>query len=190
MTIINYDFRLKKSLPSNVGIIQKIEDQTYIAQENKPDMESVRENKLPSSNIDSRSLIENQVSTMLSLEAQEPIRQNLIVMVTEAIEETKRNKTDKKQQIFGFGNQESLQTAINDLQAKECLYKLIEKYSQLATDFLKITENEIDLEELDFPQTRHKGTSSSYLNLVKIISDKLGKTENSEFMLNNLQPIR
>ena len=56
--------------------------------------------------------------------------------------------------------------------------------------FLKITENEIDSEELDFPQTRHKGTSSSYLNLANMIKNKLSQVENSKFQITNIQPIR
>lgn len=57
--------------------------------------------KTPQTSTDSRALIENKVITRLSLEEQEGIRSNMLIMVSEAINDAQRNKVhvynDKRQ---------------------------------------------------------------------------------------------
>jgi hypothetical protein len=148
------------------------------------------ETNLPNTTIDSRSLIENQIITQLNLEAQQSVRKELNTMINEAIGESRRVQYDRKRSIYNQGVQEALITAQKDLEINDCLYGLAEKYCKISQTFLNIIENEIDIDELDFPQTRHKGTASAYINLVTIFKEKLTLKENVEHRIENLQPIR
>jgi hypothetical protein len=171
------------------GSIKMAENQQIIENQQTPDMQSVT-SPLPSLNIDSRSLIENKIITQLSIDNQEQTRQNFRVMITEAIGDASRKTTDKKQNAYTNGVKEALTTALNDMSTEECLYKLADKYEKLSELSLKMMENQIDDEKLDYPKTRYQGGSSAYLNLSTVIRDRLADKEVTEFKVQNLQPLR
>jgi hypothetical protein len=144
----------------------------------------------PSTVEDSRSLIENKIQTNLSLEEQEGVRNNMIIMISEAINDAQRNKvhiySDKRQEVYNNGIQIALTIALSDLNSGMCLYEVIERYSEDASLYLKLLEKEPDVEEFDYPQTRYKGIASGYINLANVIKEKLGQAEQMKYKLNDI----
>ena len=145
---------------------------------------------LPNTSSDSRALIENQVIVQIPIDRQSQLRQEMLSMINEAIGESDRKTTDKRQTIFNLGAKEALFTARNDINDGRCLYELYKIYEAKYSLFSQILNGELDAEELDYPQTKNRGTSSTFSNLSHVIKEKLTNEEVAEFKIENLQPLR
>ena len=151
-------------------------------------------NKLPYAKDDSRVLLENKFPTSLELEDQNEIRSKFITLITEAVNDTERNKmqayNDKRKIAYVLGVKEALLSAQKDMQEGFNLYTLVNKYAELSGKFKNVLDSEQDSEELNYPQSRHKGSASAYLNLSNILRDKLAEYELMKFKQNIKPSVR
>jgi len=205
MTLKNYHLHNQFLTQNNNGIIKTIDVSMY-----DPDLEAIVEqqeqndairemepfmadgmtpdeaSEAPFSSQDSRKLLENRIHTSLTLDEQAPLREQIITILNESYNETNKDKMDvynnKRQMAYNIGVRESLAFVLNQIRFNNvCLYRLEEYFREKADRFTRVLIDETDEEEYGYPQSRHKGNASAYINVANLIKEKLALEEANKF---------
>jgi len=159
--------------------------------ENHTDIDPDIADKMPFKVGDSRQLLDNKVHTDLSIDEQLPIRNKIIVIINDALQTADHDSNEsKRQQIYNLGIKEALTASIEHIKSGVNLYELADYYKKLAFKYKNMLIDEPDTEELEYPQTRFKGSASGFFNLYQLIEYKLAEETMTKYKQNLVPVVR